>query len=108
MGDAGRWQGAASIRLRPGSDYLHTAGHCCALQAFVVAPASRSDKRRLMAIVSAATIALAVTALVFVATGSVSVLPRGKQCTMKRLGRKKAACVCDHVHGWGTAQVRVR
>lgn len=42
------------------------------LQAFVVAPAARSDKRRIMAIVSAATIALAITALVLVATGSVS------------------------------------
>ena len=51
---------------------------CCmsVLQAFVAAPAaSRSDKRRFMAIASAVTIALAITALVFVATGSVSAFP---------------------------------
>merc|ERR1719199_1038754 len=41
------------------------------VEAFVAAPAaSRSDKRRFMAIASAITIALAITALVFVATGS--------------------------------------
>jgi len=45
---------------------------CFPLQAFVAAPATRrSDKRRLLAIASAATIALAITALVFVATGPV-------------------------------------
>jgi len=43
------------------------------MQAFVAAPSSRrSDKRRILAIAGAATIALSITALVFVATGSVS------------------------------------
>jgi hypothetical protein len=44
-------------------------------QAFVAAPAAqRSDRRRIRAIASAMTIALAITALAYVAYGSVSLL----------------------------------
>lgn len=103
-GDCGTFARTAASRcLRPGSNSLH-AGYCCALQAFVVAPASRSDKRRFMAIVSAATIALAVTALVFVATGSVSAL--GKKEHSEKAGQEKATHVqCTH---GVTAHVRAR